>query len=376
MTQRRCSALALTLPAKDAELVEVSLPCDLRSDSLCVVLRRRKLDFESSNVARVAHLKSGQTLTYYEPTWFERTLLSLISEFRNRLFLIRGLGWCFIRSCGFRGLHLTSLKHLIAQDATDPLFFVFCHAQREPIEITLVDDGAAARIFSEVRLGKRFNWLPRWLDPLDDRNFVMSLTRVKRIRFFSKYTHRTVWPDQVVKLTPSKAEFLRSQPFPDGQNDWILSARLKSEAETKRYLRTLRTKFHIDSRFAFFIPHLKEPNLAALAEAEGFTHFRPKEALGDFLQVQRLAPKRIFTGPSTFVDEWVLSGGAPEKIFLILGPKDWYAYPDLAKYLWEAMRRDHPLINAIDLSTQPLPRSENAVCTKGRKVSGNEASCN
>jgi hypothetical protein len=177
-------------------------------------------------------------------------------------------------------------------------------------------------------------------------------------------------------LTLSKAEFLQSQPFPDGQNDWILSARLKSEAETKRYLRTLRTKFHIDSRFAFFIPHLKEPNLAALAEAEGFTHFRPKEALGDFLQAQRLAPKRIFTGPSTFVDEWVLSGGAPEKIFLILGPKDWYAYPDLAKYLWEAMRRDHPLINAIDLSTQPVLRSENAVCTKGRKVSGNEESCN
>ena len=376
MTQRRCSTLALTLPAKDAELVELTLPCDLPSDSQCVVLRRRKLDFDSSSVARVTHLRSGQTLTYYEPTCLERTLLYLISEFRNRLFLIRGLGWCFIRSCGFRGLHLATLKHLVAQDVTDPLFFVFCCAQREPIEITLIDDGAAARIFSEVRLGKRFNWLPRWLDPLDDRNFVMSLTRIKRIRFFSKYSHRTAWPDEVVKLTPAKAEFLQNQPFSDAQNDWILSGRLKSDAETKRYLRTLRTKFHIDRRFAFFIPHLKEPNLAALAEAEGFTLFRPKQALGDFLQAQREAPKRIFTGPSTFVDEWVLSGGAPEKIFLILGPEEWYAYPEQSKYLWEAMRRDHPLINAIDLSTQSLPRSNKATGRKGQKVSGHEASSN
>jgi len=110
--------------------------------------------------------------------------------------------------------------------------------------------------------------------------------------------------------------------------------------------------FEVDPKKAFYIPHQKEENHHLVVEGEGVTTFRPKQPLGDFLVTQTQVPQRVFTGPSTFVDEWISLGGAQEKVFLIIGPKNWYPYPDLTRFLWEAMCREYPLINGVDWSSR------------------------
>ena len=352
MAERRRSVLALTLPAKDAELARLSLPGDVPLDCQCIVLRRERSKSRSNFGVSAAQSTSKHGLTYYEPSLIEVGLLYLISAFRDSLFVLHGLGWSFRLICRCRGLSLSSLECLVAQDPTDPLFFVVCRAQRRPISLILIDDGAAARIFSEVRLGTRYKWLPPWLDPVNERAFVMSLSRIWRIQFVSRYTHRSIWPDQVIAAPSVRADSLRKETWNSEHNDWILSGRLKSTEASANYLKTMLDVFEIDPKKAFYIPHQKEENHDFVGKGDGITTFRPKQQLGDFLVTQMQVPQRVFTGPSTFVDEWISLGGAPEKVFLIIGPRNWYPYPDLTRFLWEAMCREYPLINGVDWSSR------------------------